>query len=143
MPVGLWAGVPGGPAALVLSGGASQGDFEVGVVRFLYERGYQPVLIAGASVGSVNAVKLVEGGSIDPSGLEQVWLKLVNNDSMYNASSDFNLNALTGTVSTLPGDYWLELGGVAANVLLPVGPPILSIIAAAKQGIDAASLLAL
>src|ERR1700719_2274170 len=101
MPVGLWPGVPGGPAALVLSGGASQGDFEVGVVRFLYERSYRPGLITSASVGSVNAVKLVEGESINPSALEQVWLKLVNNASMYKPSSDFNLDTLTGTASTL------------------------------------------
>ena len=91
MPVGLWSGIPNGKSALVLSGGASQGDFEVGVVRFLFERGYAPTLITSASVGSVNAVKLVEGGTINPFALEQIRLKLVNNDSMYNANPDFNL----------------------------------------------------
>src|SRR5271166_3680514 len=110
MPVGLWPGVPGGPAALVLSGGASQGDFEVGVVRFLYERGYQPGLITSASVGSVNAVKLVEGGSINPSALEVIWLNsMTSNDKMYKPSSDFNLDALTGAAKTLEPDFWLEL----------------------------------
>jgi|SRR5271165_1033334 len=137
MPVGLW---PGRPAALVLSGGASQGDFEAGVVRFLFKRGYLPGLITSASVGSVNAVKLVEGWSINPSGLEQVWLKLVNNDSMYKHNDTFNLDELTGTASTLQPDFWLELGGVAASVLMPVGRPILSVITAVKQSVDLSSL---
>ncbi len=60
--------------ALVLSGGSSKGDFEVGPVRLLFELGFQPGLIVGTSVGSLNAVKLVESGTLAtrnrPSGLE-------------------------------------------------------------------------
>ena len=40
--------------AFVLSGGASLGAVQVGMVRALYERGIAPDLIVGASVGAVN-----------------------------------------------------------------------------------------
>jgi predicted acylesterase/phospholipase RssA len=113
MPVGigLWTGVPGGPAALVLSGGASQGDFEVGVARFLFDSGYKPGLITSTSVGSVNAVKLVEGGSIDPSGLEQIWLLLKEPSDFYTFNKDFQLNTLQADVQSLGADWWAQIGG--------------------------------
>jgi len=47
--------------ALVLSIGATEGDFEVGAVRRLFELGVTPDLIAGTSVGAINAAKLAEG----------------------------------------------------------------------------------
>jgi Patatin-like phospholipase len=43
-----------GPA-IVLSGGGTKGDFEVGAVRCLYEQGILPNILCGTSVGSVNA----------------------------------------------------------------------------------------
>ena len=49
-----------GPA-IVLSGGGTKGDFEVGAVRCLYEQGILPNILCGTSVGSVNALKLAEG----------------------------------------------------------------------------------
>ena len=47
--------------AIVLSGGSAKGDFEVGAVRCLYNRGVRPKILCGTSVGSVNALKLAEG----------------------------------------------------------------------------------
>ncbi len=44
--------------AMVLSGGASLGAIQVGMVRALYERGVAPDLIIGASVGAVNGAFL-------------------------------------------------------------------------------------
>jgi len=38
--------------ALVLSGGASKGDFEVGVVRALYDFGHKPSIIAACGIHS-------------------------------------------------------------------------------------------
>ncbi len=46
--------------ALVLSGGGAKGCFEAGAVQALYNH-WQPDIICGVSVGSVNAVKLAEG----------------------------------------------------------------------------------
>jgi hypothetical protein len=68
--------------ALVLSGGGARGDFEVGAVRFLYNQGFRPDIISGASVGAINGIKLAEGEPTSPnstqglSGLERIWLAL-------------------------------------------------------------------
>jgi predicted acylesterase/phospholipase RssA len=67
---------------LVLSGGGAKGDFEVGAVRFLYDSGFRPNVIAGSSVGAINAVKLAEGDSGLP-GLEQLWWDLRTNADMF------------------------------------------------------------
>ncbi|RSN60576.1 hypothetical protein DMH01_14845 [Amycolatopsis sp. WAC 04182] len=74
--------------ALCLSGGGAKGDFELGALRCLYDRGIRPDIIASTSVGSVNAVKLAEGE--DPAdagrglaGLERLWSGLNTNDDMY------------------------------------------------------------
>ena len=40
--------------AFVLSGGASLGAVQVGMVRALYERGIVPDLVVGTSVGAIN-----------------------------------------------------------------------------------------
>lgn len=50
--------------ALALSGGGSHGAFQMGAIRYLYTvEGLKPEIIAGCSVGSVNAIKLAEAGS--------------------------------------------------------------------------------
>src|SRR5437879_11973113 len=41
--------------AFVLSGGASLGALQVGMLRALYERGIVPDLLVGASAGALNA----------------------------------------------------------------------------------------
>ncbi|MDQ3111285.1 MAG: patatin-like phospholipase family protein, partial [Bacteroidota bacterium] len=47
--------------AIVLSGGGAKGDFQVGVLKYLYKiEGFFPDLVIGTSVGAVNAVKLAE-----------------------------------------------------------------------------------
>ena len=43
------------PTAFVLSGGASLGAIQVGMLRALYERGIVPDLIVGTSAGALNA----------------------------------------------------------------------------------------
>jgi NTE family protein len=81
-----------GVVALVLSGGGAKGAFEVGAVKYLYERGIRPDIICATSVGAVNAIKLAEGEGPpenpgDPprglAGLEAMWLKLHSNSDMY------------------------------------------------------------
>jgi NTE family protein len=46
------------PTALVLSGGASLGAVQVGMVQALYERGVVPDLIVGTSAGAINGAFL-------------------------------------------------------------------------------------
>lgn len=90
--------------ALVLSGGGSRGDFEVGAVRYLYERvwpGGHPDIICGTSVGAINAAKLAEGaGALD--GLQAIWNGLRTNEDMYVAEqwfTDLSGNDLPSTVA--------------------------------------------
>lgn len=73
------------PIAIALSGGGSKGDFEIGALRSLYNRGVQPDIVTGTSVGSVNAVKLAEDAVGDGalSELEEIWLDLMSDSDMY------------------------------------------------------------
>lgn len=126
--------------ALVLSGGASQGDFEVGAVRRLFELGFQPGLIVATSVGSVNAVKLVESGALattgQPSGLEQIWLGLAGNDSMYTNNPAFNLPSLQAVTGNNPENI-LEGDTIAAFV-----SGVASLVGIPFAGLAAVALLA-
>lgn len=72
--------------AIALSGGGANGDFEVGVLRLLYDIGIRPDILATTSVGSVNGLKLAEGeGGPDQGleGLEKIWLSLMRNEDMF------------------------------------------------------------
>ena len=47
--------------ALALSGGGARGSFQLGAITAVYEvYGFRPDLIAGTSVGSVNAIMLAQ-----------------------------------------------------------------------------------
>jgi predicted acylesterase/phospholipase RssA len=75
--------------ALVLSGGASQGSFEVGVLQYLYQSGFFADIICSTSVGSVNAVQLAHGGTPPTQAaafntLKTIWeTELTFNEDMY------------------------------------------------------------
>jgi predicted acylesterase/phospholipase RssA len=77
--------------ALVLSGGGSKGDFELGAIQYLYRvRNIQPSLIVGTSVGAINGAKLAEGEGSPAhglAGLERTWLTLDRNDDMWRFES--------------------------------------------------------
>lgn len=61
--------------AFVLGGGGARGALQVGAVRALVEVGLQPELLAGTSIGAVNAAYLAMRGfnaeALD--GLEEAW----------------------------------------------------------------------
>jgi NTE family protein len=61
--------------AFVLSGGASLGAIQVGMIRALYERGVAPDLIVGASVGALNGAFLASRPAIEETAdeLAAVW----------------------------------------------------------------------
>lgn len=77
------------PIAFAMSGGGSQGSFETGVLRFLYDDlRVRPAILCGSSVGSIIAAKLAEGD--DPSTgrraideTEAIWRGLRSNDDMW------------------------------------------------------------
>jgi NTE family protein len=77
--------------AFVLSGGASLGAVQVGMLRALYERGIAPDLILGASVGAVNGA-FIASRPATPETAEQlgtVWRDVGRQEV-------FPLNPLTG-----------------------------------------------
>lgn len=64
--------------ALVLSGGAAHGAFQAGAIQSLYEMGWVPDVVCGASVGSINAAAIVSG--ISPEHLCAMWREVSNHD---------------------------------------------------------------
>lgn len=77
------------PVAFVLSGGGSQGSFEVGVLRYLYDGlGIEPAILVGSSVGAIIAAKLAEGNDPETGArpideLEDIWRALRTNSDMW------------------------------------------------------------
>jgi predicted acylesterase/phospholipase RssA len=76
--------------ALALSGGGAKGSFQLGALKYLYERVFDieddeplPTVMSGTSVGAVNATKLSEGGKAAFVGLEKIWMGLQRNEDMY------------------------------------------------------------
>jgi NTE family protein len=64
--------------ALLLQGGGALGAYELGVLRHMNEQHMLPLrLVAGVSIGAVNAAVLVGSRSADPlTALETLWKKL-------------------------------------------------------------------
>jgi predicted acylesterase/phospholipase RssA len=77
------------PVAFVMSGGGSQGSFEAGVLRFLYDDvGLRPSILVGSSVGAIIAAKLAEGddeenGRRAIDEVEAIWRGLRTNADMW------------------------------------------------------------
>jgi NTE family protein len=77
--------------AFVLSGGASLGAIQVGMIRALYERGVTPDVIVGTSVGALNGAFIASRPPIPDTAeeLAEVWRDL-------GRGQVFPLNPLTG-----------------------------------------------
>lgn len=73
---------PDGPVtAFVLSGGGNQGVAQVGMLRALLERGHQPDVVVGTSVGALNGAVVAGGPGLDRiAHLEEVWNGLSGDD---------------------------------------------------------------
>jgi len=70
------------PVAFVLSIGGVDGDFQVGALRYLHNRGIIPDIVCGSSAGAINAAAIAQGeGGLDT--LEATWLGLNNNSDLY------------------------------------------------------------
>jgi NTE family protein len=77
------------PIAFVMSGGGSQGSFEAGVLRFLYDDlGLRPSILVGSSVGAIIAAKLAEGDDEETGRraiveVDAIWRNLRTNADMW------------------------------------------------------------
>lgn len=82
--------------AFVLSGGASLGSIQVGMVEALYELGIRPDLIVGTSAGALNGAYLASRPQTVASarGLGEIWAGLSRNQV-------FPVNPLTGLLGFL------------------------------------------
>ena len=75
--------VASGPrTAFVLSGGASLGALQVGMLRALYARGIQPDLLVGTSVGALNAAFIASRPQTVETAdqLADIWCRLRRDD---------------------------------------------------------------
>src|SRR3954447_10510915 len=97
--------------AFVLSGGASLGAVQVGMLRALYERDIAPDLIVGTSAGALNGAYIATRPQTPETAdaLAEVWRRLRRHQV-------FPVNPLTGLLGSLGArDRSLMDGGVANN----------------------------
>jgi len=61
---------------IVLGGGGTLGDFQVGALKYLYEKGILPDIacVCGTSIGAINAAIVATGEGCDAK-LEKYWVK--------------------------------------------------------------------
>lgn len=70
------------PAALVLSGGASLGATQVGMLRAAVEAGFEPDLVVGTSVGAINGAVVATHGTGAVEELDRIW-RVVNRSNVF------------------------------------------------------------
>lgn len=75
--------IPPVKRALVLSGGGGRGAYQVGVWRRLQEVGWQPDLVCGTSIGSLNGALICSGYTADR--MEHLW-KTMHNKKVFSLS---------------------------------------------------------
>jgi len=69
------------PIGFVLGGGGSLGSMQVGMLRALAEAGIAPDLVAGTSVGSLNAAVLALPGEGRAPRLERIWSSMTKHEA--------------------------------------------------------------
>lgn len=66
---------------VVLSGGGAKGAGQLGMMKYLYEKGVRPKFIAGISVGSLNATMWAQEENLEL--LEKLWRGIRGNSDIY------------------------------------------------------------
>jgi len=94
------------PVAFVLSGGASLGALQVGMLRAIAEIGLAPDLIVGTSAGALNGAFLGQGFNLERvAQLEEIWAGLRTSDVFTGAGLQNLFRVFTGsrTLATSSG----------------------------------------
>ena len=77
----------GAATGIVLGGGGTACDFQIGALRYLHDNlGIQSGILCGTSLGALNAAKFAEG-NLDQ--LQQLWLSLTFPDDLFEEESWF------------------------------------------------------
>jgi len=117
------------PTAIVLSGGGAKGDFQIGALRALFNRGIQPDIVCGTSVGSINGATIAQGqGGLEE--LEGIWMSLQQNRDMFNEDPVY---------ASIPGrikDFFLFEGARAAFDVVGLVVPFAFLVDLALFGIE-------
>jgi len=104
------------PVGIVLSGGGAMGDFELGALVALYNRGVRPEIVAGTSVGAINGAAIAQGeGGL--SQLQSIWFSLRSNSDMY--LEDVSLNGVSDQVKAYLS---LSAAHLIVDLTLGMGP---------------------
>jgi NTE family protein len=102
--------------AFVLSGGGNAGVGQVGMLRALLERGYEPDVVIGTSVGALNGSRIATAPDLESvDRLEHVWLGLRGEDV-------FPGNALRRAWNLLRRDDHLIPNDGLRDVITAAGP---------------------
>src|SRR5262245_57946645 len=116
--------------ALVLSGGGALGAYEVGVLKVLEQAGIRPAIMAGVSVGAINAVLwLAHGFHTEP--LERVWARLT--------ASSIGMRWLT-LVGRMLGASIMAVAGIQILLTLAGSPELSPLLIFAPRAAGAAGV---
>ena len=109
--IGQGPGAPSPRTAFVLSGGASLGAVQVGMLQALYERGIAPDLLVGTSAGALNAAFVASRPQTAATAgqLARIWRGLQREDIF-----PVTMSALVGGVWA-DGTTWCRIGGCAGS----------------------------
>jgi NTE family protein len=113
--------------AFALGGGGARGDFQLGALRYLAERGVRPDALATTSVGSVNGVQLAHGNSSATTAqaeLERIWLQLASSGDFFTLSATATAirQKVEAVLPSLIGSTAVGAGVGAAIGLVVLGP---------------------
>ncbi len=91
---------------LVLSGGGGRGAYQCGVYKYLEEKGLEPDILVGTSIGAINATAIASGMSAEE--LEEMWLSM-NTGKVHRYRLDFwRLFNWRNILSTSPWEKTLQ-----------------------------------
>ena len=124
-----------------LGGGGSKGDFQVGALHYLKAQGWQPDVVCGTSVGSVNGLKIAEGEGTPEqglAGLTQLWLSLKDYRGFFQ-EEDW-LMADGSEAAAFLRRYLVDFASLNADSderLYATGPLTLNLMVAERRAIEA------
>lgn len=120
--------------AFVLSGGGSRGALQVGALQALLEGGWQPDLLVGTSIGSVNAAYLALHGFTKQSleRLAEVWRQVAAMDLLPANYVWLAVRAMLGRSAKDPAqrirDFFIAHGITPELCFGGLGPPRLAVV---------------